>query len=873
MKLFLCLIIFFLFHHQGMAEKVTITYDSENDMATFAKDDLNKALKSQQHNTTEVSLSKLRMFSSDLQIVLSTLSDKNAVAEFKKQGGKLPTDLKPEGFGIRRTTQNGKTTWWVLGADAAGTMYGGLELAEVISVKGLDEIQEDVQNPYMTKRGTKFNCPLDLRTPSYSDMSDAAQYNIKEMWNWDFWTDYIDHLARFRYNHISLWNLHPFPSMVKVPGYEDVALNDVKRSTTESKKLNGALVDDLILSQAETLYELTIDQKIDFWRKVMAYGESRNVEFWMITWNIYTQGINGKYGIDNDINNKITRDYFRQSVKQMILSYPDLKGIGLTTGSNMKGYSNALKEEWAFETYGQGVLDAMKENPNRKITFIHRQYRSDVPPILDQFKPLIDHSNINFIFSYKYAQAHVYSALTMPFHEKFVKTLREYGNVKTTWTLRNDDAYYFRWGAPDFVRTFIKNIPYDVSEGFYLGTDQYIWGREFLSTEPDVPRQIEVDKHWYQWMIWGRLGYNPELSNERFVDIIQHRFPSIDASKLFDAWQEASMVYPKTTGLHWGALDIHWYIEGCKGRPDFTKTPSGFHDVNRFISLESLSTSGYQSIKAYGKNPDFEGITPVDVSNQINAHSNKALALIKKMDNGGDKELRLTLGDIESVAYMGKYYAHKIRGAAELSVYRNNNDPTRQNRAIDELQQAVYYWRLYVASAMTRYTNPIWMNRVGISNWRSYMEDALLDVEKAGGIPDVSSFEVTEGGTILEAEETELMNGKIANSAQGFTGSGYVKFDPSNEGNSISWIFNAPSSGVYELEFRYSLTNGQQAIDVNVNKQSQGEVVFWTTSANDVWMWDRKNVKLLKGVNTIQLSSKQTIPNMDHLNVFYKGKR
>ena len=40
-----------------------------------------------------------------------------------------------------------------------------------------------------------------------------------------------------------------------------------------------------------------------------------------------------------------------------------------------------------------------------------------------------------------------------------MKTLRENGNVKTTWTMRNDDVYYYRWGAPDFVRTFIKNIP------------------------------------------------------------------------------------------------------------------------------------------------------------------------------------------------------------------------------------------------------------------------------------------------------------------------------------------------------------------------------------------------------------------------------
>ena len=70
-------------------------------------------------------------------------------------------------------------------------------------------------------RGTKFNIPLDLRTPSYTDMSDSAQQNIATVWDFEFWRAYLDQLARDRYNMVSLWNLHPFPSMVKVPEYPE----------------------------------------------------------------------------------------------------------------------------------------------------------------------------------------------------------------------------------------------------------------------------------------------------------------------------------------------------------------------------------------------------------------------------------------------------------------------------------------------------------------------------------------------------------------------------------------------------------------------------------------------------------------------------
>ena len=57
-------------------------------------------------------------------------------------------------------------------------------------------------------------------------------------------------------------------------------------------------------------------------------------------------------------------------------------------------------------------------------------------------------------------------------------------------------------------------------------------------------------------MMWGRLGYNPEITNERFIEILKNHFPETNAEQLFEAWQEASLIYPLTTGFHWGSLDF-----------------------------------------------------------------------------------------------------------------------------------------------------------------------------------------------------------------------------------------------------------------------------------------------------------------------------
>ena len=139
----------------------------------------------------------------------------------------------PQSYSIRRARSNGRDIVAVLGADAPGGMYGGLDIAEALRLGTLAEISDSDHAPRIAQRGIKFNIPLDARTPGYSDNSDAAQVNIPEMWSFDFWREFLDEMARDRYNVLSLWNLHPFPSMVKVPEYPDVALQDVKRTTVK----------------------------------------------------------------------------------------------------------------------------------------------------------------------------------------------------------------------------------------------------------------------------------------------------------------------------------------------------------------------------------------------------------------------------------------------------------------------------------------------------------------------------------------------------------------------------------------------------------------------------------------------------------------
>jgi hypothetical protein len=858
------------------AVPVDIFFDGDVAQATFGVQEIVSAFREKNQSTNLHDISMLKSLNGK-QIVLTDLSNTTIMDMLEKRTDVKLGTLRSEGFSIRVTRKDRNFTTWIIGADPAGTMYGGLELAEIIRTTGLEAVKNVDQNPYMAMRGIKFNIPLDARTPSYTDVCDAAQKNIGEMWSFAFWKDYIDTLARYRFNYISCWSLHPFPSLVRVPEYPDVALADVHRSTVhwqEHYDLEGTGFDaPEILNNVEILRKMTIDDKITFWRRVMAYGKSRNIDFYFITWNIFVNGTEEKYGITDEVDNPITRDYFRKSVKQMFLTYPDLKGIGLTTGENMYGASFQEKEDWAYDTYAQGVLDAAKEQPDRRMTLIHRQHMAGALDIAEKFKPIIDHPNIEFLFSFKYAKAHVYSATMQPYHPGFVKDIQGKGNLKTIWTLRNDDIYYFRWGAPDFVREFIQNIPYDVSRGYYYGSDQYIWGREFLMRDPESPRQIEIVKHWYQWMLWGRLGYDPTVSNERFKQILRTKYPRVDADKLFAAWQEASMIYPKTTGFHWGALDFQWYIESSQSRPGPAETASGFHDVNRFITLKPHKGTDNISIPDYLrmtlKRETITGTTPVRAAHEIHKHSDTALKLLDDLKQQGDKELRLTLDDIRTIAWLGKYYAHKIEAATALAFFRETLKPEYREDAIKHLQQCAHFWRSYASLALSNYHNPLWTNRVGHVDWRETYRYVIHDIRTIGGTIEIASMSPTPGGTILEAEDAVYETYEVRNAIEGYTGSGYVAIDRDKGRKSVTWNYHAPQAGRVVLEFRYiNSWNRQTPLFVTVNDSDAGSVLLWDTGTSRTWAWDRLTVDLKEGDNQIRIQVNGRIM-MDHMNVLF----
>ena len=186
----------------ALGQQAVVLYDAQSAPLRFAAAEMRAAWA--QKGVSVAELACCEAPAGGVRVVLAA-GQSQVAATLKSFPAPASKASAAQSYSIRKA---GTATYLVLGADAAGAMYGGLELAESIRFGALEETKDSDASPHIAQRGIKFNIPLDARTPSYSDNSDSAQQNIGEMWSMDFWREFLDEMARHRYNVLSLWSLH-----------------------------------------------------------------------------------------------------------------------------------------------------------------------------------------------------------------------------------------------------------------------------------------------------------------------------------------------------------------------------------------------------------------------------------------------------------------------------------------------------------------------------------------------------------------------------------------------------------------------------------------------------------------------------------------
>ncbi len=119
---------------QAHAAQVTIHTLSNAAPIGFATSEIESALKTHGHSAIRTE-AQWPANTSEARIVITTTNDRSTLNALEKTSGETHPVLRAEGFSLRTTGASAALTIWVIGEDAGGALYGGLELAEQIRLK------------------------------------------------------------------------------------------------------------------------------------------------------------------------------------------------------------------------------------------------------------------------------------------------------------------------------------------------------------------------------------------------------------------------------------------------------------------------------------------------------------------------------------------------------------------------------------------------------------------------------------------------------------------------------------------------------------------------------------------------------------------
>jgi len=770
------------------AETVTVFYDKALPSVTFAVGDIKQAATKKGLTVDEKGLSELNGSIAGKKIVIALSSDAAVTTLLAAQGGSTPGTLGSQAYAMRTTSTPDKS-YWVIGGDTTGAMYGGLQIAEYLNFRGFNGIYTEDETPRIKERGVKINIPYDYRSPTYFNNTNGSAHRaaIEQVWDMKFWTTWFDEMARHRYNALSMWSCHPYTSMIKMPDYPLVALDGVRGYDANGKEY-----------QVNTM---TIDQKVAFWKQVMKYGYERGFNIYLITWNVFLYGAEGKYGLTRDQSNAATQTYLRKCNKQILETYPYLTGIGVTAGEAMDGTDDD-KEKWLWNSYGAGMLDFAKENPNRKMAFIHRFWLTDITKIKSYFTPLKQQPNVRLDLDFKYSMAHMHSALTPGIWQNSDME----GNCgilgsKSWLTIRNDDFYYLHWADPTYVKDYILNFP-DLNkyvERFFIGSDGWVFTNNFTSKDAFYKnvKPYAIQKTWLMQKLWGRISYNPNVPTELFRDHIAYnlQLSSQDADNLLSAWSSASralqLANEQVTGT-WN-IDKNFWPEAWTALDRTTPKFLTLADAKDAVPFRLASVNSFRGTDKDDKPTRRPATTQVDLI-ENNALAN--LARLPAISAEPGTELGLLKDNLLAMGYLGLYNNYKYR--AVLASIKGNTTDTR-----NFMGKAYACWKKYTDNMDAHYTGAAMQRNADLANWHANDAQVLKEFVSLGGYDNLITFDAPKAAALYTAPATVPVQVKTSSSAVASVElwSNGVKIDTDTSAPFAFTLTNL-AKGSYHLEIR-----------------------------------------------------------------------
>lgn len=643
----------------------------------------------------------------------------------------LDSSLSSQGYRI----SNENKTISITGGDETGLLYGAYQVSESINLNNnIKDVKSEEGTPYLEKRGFRLNPLFDIRTPCYCASGDSYRAGIEDSWDIEYWRGVFKTMSYMRYNWFELSELSPYPTMVKVPGYEYLAIDDVWKYTGEyddtykGNCTNMFRPEHLQEGNYEVIKKITIDEKISYFQSVIALAHSYGIKVQFAVMNIYAGYENYvDPTITTDRTNEKTKDYFYKATKTFLETY-DIDSLKTGAGENMDYPSGTedLTEQYIYDVYANAIQDAFKEREDKKnFVFLYEynelkwQYWKDFPYAVH--------------VSTRYADTHMY-AVTNPIYTQEKRDSLPDG-VYDSYNLRNEDAYHFTWYDPTWMREFCKNMKDPKSVGFVLGSAGYYMGKEYEFVDESLNGGYYYQRHWLNYTMLGRFSYNPEMEINYFEELIFDHYREVDRELVkiaIDAITYGSKWLCEFQKLFYtGGTDSSWYPETCQSHPALF----GYLDIKRFVNSDNAyGGSNYYSFAAYARDLKSGTIdpnkkTPLQVAETLKENAKKSMEAIKLFDQkeNTNTELQNLIEDQRTVYCLSLFYSEKVLAAVNLRQYNDTSDTSYQQKALNNTNNVISYWDQYSESFLARF-KPERFTRMGIVDPNQYKDAVKKDL-------------------------------------------------------------------------------------------------------------------------------------------------
>jgi hypothetical protein len=584
----------------------------------------------------------------------------------------------------------------IRGGGQRGLIYAALAVAEQLdhgrAIDTLEPVRESAALPF---RAIKHNLPWD----SYRSSS-ALDLHFDTVRDVNYWEAFLDMMAQNRFNALTLWNLHPFPYMIRAHNFPE-----------------ASPFTDKELAEWRSLY-----------RAIFAMAKERGIDTYLVNWNVLVsksfadahklEGTNyypfykGRSDYSGEAQTSdLVKRYTRESVTQILEEYPNLTGFGFSFGEQMGGMTPRERQDWMDEAIIAGMQAA-----DRSVKMIYRApfsaglgqggstdkateelTRESIEKLGGEFHGPI-WMEIKFNWSHAHSTPDLVKVHGGELKDTYFNPSPE--NYQVAWMVRNEDFFALRWGHAGFIREHLqKNAQHDYVGGYFVGSESYIPAKDyFTATDKPVDWHYAFQRQWLFYKLWGRLLYNPDTPDSVFEAEFVHRYGE-PARPLLEGYSLASRTqlnFASSVDFTW---DFTLYGEGMMALSGEGLQPVSVERLIQQPPLRSdwLSVRDFVAKRTAGDTIAATTVTPLQLADRMAADSRDALALVKDVDVGNSASLMYEVADIKTWANLGLYYAQKLRGAVALQSYRTTGSESEQRAAIEHLEESLAYWDAVIA--------------------------------------------------------------------------------------------------------------------------------------------------------------------------------